>query len=200
MKKMVRLLFIGACLLGMAIPAGAQISYGIKGGLNLSRAPKIEAGGGNVRGQVGFLIGPIAELTLPISIIGFSVDGALLYSQKGGKIRGESAVQRGIEIPVNLKYSIGLGSLGSIFVAAGPEIFFNLRSEAEIQEIKADYNTAEFGINIGGGIKALGHFQVGANYTIPVSSSLLRDIATGQEIPNSSYKNRVGQVSIAYFF
>ncbi|KAA6347749.1 hypothetical protein EZS27_004773 [termite gut metagenome] len=195
MKKIVRLLFIVACLFGMAMPAGAQIGFGVKGGLNLSRAPKTET---SANGKVGFFIGPMAELTVPI--IGLGVDGALLYSQKGGKIEGESAVQQGIEVPINLKYSIGLGSIASVFVAAGPDFYFNLKSDSKLKTIKADYNAAELGINIGAGVKALGHFQLGVNYTIPVSSAKLLEAATGAKIPGSSYKNRVGQVSIAYLF
>ncbi|KAA6320758.1 hypothetical protein EZS27_029511 [termite gut metagenome] len=195
MKKIVKLLCIAVCIFGMAMPVGAQIGLGVKGGLNLSRAPKTTVG---ANGKVGFFIGPMAELTIPI--IGLGVDGAFLYSQKGGKIEEESAVQQGIEIPVNLKYSIGLGSIASIFVAAGPDFYFNLKSDSKLKTIKTDYSAAELGINIGGGIKVLGHFQLGVNYTIPVSSAQVINATTGEKIPSASYKNRVGQVSIAYLF
>lgn len=55
------------------------------------------------------------------------MDGALLYSQKGDKMEGLDMKQSGLDIPVNLKYSIGLGSMLGIYVAAGPDFFFNFK-------------------------------------------------------------------------
>ncbi|KAA6339110.1 hypothetical protein EZS27_012945, partial [termite gut metagenome] len=148
----------------------------------------------------GFFIGPMVELTVPI--IGIGVDGALLYSQKGSKIDGENATQQGVEVPINLKYSVGLGSIASVFVAAGPDFYFNLKSKTDLKDLrKIDYKAAELGINIGAGVKALGHLQVGINYNIPVSSAKLIEKVAGIELPSSSsYKNKVWQVSIAYLF
>lgn len=59
--------------------------------------------------STGFFFGPMAEITIPV--IGLGVDGALLYSQKGDKMEGLDMKQSGLDIPVNLKYSIGLGSM-----------------------------------------------------------------------------------------
>lgn len=67
--------------------------------------------------STGFFFGPMAEITIPV--IGLGVDGALLYSQKGDKMEGLDMKQSGLDIPVNLKYSIGLGSMLGIYVAAG---------------------------------------------------------------------------------
>jgi hypothetical protein len=192
MKKIFKLLFIVACLFGLTIPAGAQIGFGVKGGLNLASAPSTNVKE-TTKGSTGFFIGPMAELTIPI--IGIGVDGALLYSQKGSKIDGESATQQGIEVPINLKYSVGLGSIASVFVAAGPDFYFNLKSNSELnKDFKTNYQAAELGFNLGAGVKALGHLQVGVNYTIPVSSAKLIEATTG------SYKNKVWQVSVAYLF
>ena len=69
----------------------------------------------------GFFFGPMAEVTIPV--VGLGVDGALLYSQRGEN----DWKQQGIEIPVNLKYTIGLGSMLGVFVAAGPDFFFNFK-------------------------------------------------------------------------
>jgi hypothetical protein len=96
-----------------------------------------------------------------------------------------------------------LGSIASVFVAAGPNFYFNLKSKTDLKELKKiDYKAAELGINIGAGIKALGHLQVGLNYNIPVSSAKLIEKAIGTELPfsSSSYKNKVWQVSIVYLF
>ena len=37
MKKVLCTLFVAVCCMAMAIPANAQVSFGVKGGLNLSK-------------------------------------------------------------------------------------------------------------------------------------------------------------------
>ncbi len=68
------------------------------------------------------------------SVIGLGVDGALLYSQKGDKMEGLDMKQSGLDIPVNLKYSIGLGSMLGIYVAAGPDFFFNFKGDKNFED------------------------------------------------------------------
>src|SRR5574344_1538859 len=113
MKKWITLFTVTVCL-AMAMPAKAQIKFGVKGGLNLASASLSDAwdAKGNADNYTGFFIGPMVDITIPI--IGLGVDGALMYSQKGAKISFDDDLgsttfkQQGIEIPVNLKYSIGL--------------------------------------------------------------------------------------------
>ena len=119
MKKIFGALLIAVCI-GMAMPAQAQIHFGVKGGLNLSKASF-----SNVKENfkkdnfTGFFIGPMAEFNIPI--VGLGVDAALLFAQRGIKVSDADAdvtvKQNGIDIPVNLKYNIGLGSLAGIYLA-----------------------------------------------------------------------------------
>lgn len=114
MKKFFSVFMIAVCCMALAMPAQAQlIKFGVKGGVNLSKL-KFE---GMKDNSTGFFFGPMAEITIPV--IGLGVDGALLYSQKGDKMEGLDMKQSGLDIPVNLKYSIGLGSMLGIYVAAG---------------------------------------------------------------------------------
>ena len=127
MKKIFGALLIAVCI-GMAMPAQAQIHFGVKGGLNLSKASF-----SNVKENfkkdnfTGFFIGPMAEFNIPI--VGLGVDAALLFAQRGIKVSDADAdvtvKQNGIDIPVNLKYNIGLGSLAGIYLAAGPDFYFD---------------------------------------------------------------------------
>ena len=72
MKKIFGALLIAVCI-GMAMPAQAQIHFGVKGGLNLSKASF-----SNVKENfkkdnfTGFFIGPMAEFNIPI--VGLGVD------------------------------------------------------------------------------------------------------------------------------
>lgn len=191
MKKIIGVLMIAVCI-GMAIPAQAQINFGVKGGLNLSKASLSDVPGNFKKDNfTGFFIGPMAELNIPI--VGLGVDASLLFAQRGIKVSeaGDNITvkQNGIDIPVNLKYTIGLGSLAGIYLAAGPDFYFDFEKKTGIDKKKA-----EVGINVGAGVKLLNHLQVGANYNIPLGDTA--DIKG----TNGSYKTKTWQVSVAYIF
>lgn len=196
MKKMMSALLIVICLV-MAIPAQAQLKFGVKGGLNLAKADfnKSDLKTDNF---TGFFIGPMAELTIPV--VGLGVDGALLFSQRGIKVNGESEKENGLEIPVNLKYTIGLGSLFGIYVAAGPDFYFNFAKDKSFgQNINLNRKNAQVGINLGAGVKLLKHLQVGFNYNVPLdNSSELTFGDAAKEVFSS--KTKVWQISAAYIF
>lgn len=191
MKKIIGVLMIAVCI-GMAVPAQAQINFGVKGGLNLSKASLSDVPGNFKKDNfTGFFIGPMAEFNIPI--VGLGVDASLLFAQRGIKVSevGDEITikQNGIDIPVNLKYNIGLGSLVGIYLAAGPDFYFDFEKKTGIDKKKA-----EVGINVGAGVKLLNHLQVGANYNIPLGDTA--DIK-GTE---GSYKTKTWQVSVAYIF
>ena len=75
MKKIFSTLVIMACLL-LAVPAQAQVKFGLKGGLDVS---KLDNKVGD--NTTGFFVGPMVDVTLPI--IGLGIDVAALYSQSG---------------------------------------------------------------------------------------------------------------------
>ena len=182
MKKIISALMMAVCI-GMAMPAQAQlIKFGVKGGVNLAKADfnKSDLKTDNF---TGFFIGPMAEVTIPL--VGLGVDGALLFAQRGVKVGDESIRQNGLDIPINLKYTIGLGSALGIYVAAGPDFYFNF---------SGDKKNAQVGINVGAGVKLLRHLQVGANYNIPLNKT-----AEWKEA-DFSYKTKMWQISAAYIF
>ena len=196
MKKIFGALMIAVCI-GMAMPAQAQIHFGVKGGLNLSKASFSNVGENFKKDNfTGFFIGPMAEFNIPI--VGLGVDASLLFAQRGIKVsEGNDDItvkQNGIDIPVNLKYTIGLGSLAGIYLAAGPDFYFDFAGNKTIEGMRTDKKKAEVGINVGAGLKLLNHLQVGANYNIPLGNTA--DI----EGTNASYKTKTWQVSVAYIF
>ena len=122
MKKFFSVFMIAVCCMALAMPAQAQlIKFGVKGGVNLSKL-KLE---GMKDNSTGFFFGPMAEITIPV--IGLGVDGALLYSQKGDKMEGLDMKQSGLDIPVNLKYSIGLGSMLGILCSGRSGLLLQLQ-------------------------------------------------------------------------
>lgn len=213
MKKWITLFTVTVCL-AMAMPAKAQIKFGVKGGLNLASASLSDAwdAKGNADSYTGFFIGPMVDITIPI--IGLGVDGALMYSQKGAKISFDDDLgsttfkQQGIEIPVNLKYSIGLGSSASIYFAAGPSFYFNMKSDDDFTFNSVagslDYDKSEVSLNLGAGVKLLRHLQLGVNYNMGLTDSAKAKIdspsSAWDAINGESYKSKMWQVSVAYLF
>lgn len=189
MKKIFSVFLIAIGCFAMAMPAQAQlIKFGVKGGLNLTKL-KLE---GMKDNSTGFFVGPMAEVTIPI--VGLGVDGALLYSQKGEN----DNKQAGLDIPINLKYTIGLGSLLGIYVAAGPDFYFNFKGDKKYvdEAVELKNKNAQVGINLGAGVKLIKHLQVGVNYNIPFGDSYTLKNA-GKAI---GAKNKTWQISAAYIF
>ena len=189
MKKVVNILVIAVCCMCMATTtAQAQfLKWGIKGGVNMT---KIDFDDYKDK-MAGFFIGPMAEVTIPI--VGLGVDAALLFSQKGIKADADAVKQVGLDIPVNLKYTIGLGSALGIFIAAGPDFYFDFKGEENGYEKKK----AQVGINVGAGLKLLSHLQIGVNYNIPLGDHF-EFVDAAEKVWKG--KDKTWQVSLAYIF
>lgn len=198
MKKIFNVVMVAVALM-MVIPVQAQlIKFGVKGGLNMSKIDWKGGYEGNKDNTTGFFIGPMAEITLPVVGLGF--DGALMYSQRG---KGE-VKEQGLEIPVNLKYTIGLGSFAGIYLAAGPDFFFNFK-DINLEDISINgkpttpetinSKKSQVALNLGAGLKLLKKLQVGITYQIPMGDSFeLENLGKGVG------KTKTWQVSAAYIF
>ena len=201
MKKIVSIVALMACLL-MAIPSQAQIlKFGVKGGLNISKVTFSE----NLfksDNRTGFYIGPTAEFTIPVA--GLGIDVAALYNQTDAKMEGmgselmeTSEKMKSIEIPVNLKWTVGLGSTLGVFVAAGPQFGFNVGdgNYAHAFDMEKCYKS----FNVGGGLKLFRHLQAGINYNFGISK-LAKSISESYQGPDVDMKRKTWQVSLAYMF
>ena len=193
MKKVLSLLMVFMALM-MATPSQAQlIKFGVKGGMNFAEFDTdVKSWNEVLDRSTGYFIGPMAEVTLPI--VGLGLDGALLYSQRG---KGE-AKQQGIEIPVNLKWTIGLGSLFGIYLAAGPDFYYNFEKDDYYALLKT--KKSQVAVNLGAGLKLLRKLQVGVNYQIPLSDSYHYSNKVVDGITESGVKTKTWQVSLAYIF
>lgn len=187
----------------IVIPTKAQVRFGVKGGVNVTKISCNE-GVMHASNRAGFFIGPMAEVKIPL--LGLGADCALLYSQRtgtetslildnatcrgGGYMQEPPLTQSGIEIPVHLKKSFGLGSLLGIYLAAGPDFFFNFK---DLKHAFVNSNAAQVAIDLGAGVNLLKHFQVGVNYQMPLSNAFKYGSTGGM-------KTKGWQVSAAYLF
>ena len=221
MKSLIKMFFVVLCL-AVASQAQAQLSWGLKGGVNL---PDVSIKGlkdVKVDDLSGFFVGPMIEFKTPL--FGLGVDGALLYSQTKTKFINETTnagvvnKQHELDIPVNLKWTCSLLDLIGIYLAAGPDFAFNLKSDnigTDLADIAGDAlqgnkpdikrRSANIGLNFGAGIILLRHLQVGFNYNLPLTSSARESISTegvGTLFDGNTFdtKNNKWQISAAYLF
>ncbi|MDD6819440.1 MAG: outer membrane beta-barrel protein, partial [Prevotella sp.] len=111
---------------------------------------------------------------------------------------------KSINVPVNLRWNIGLGSLAGIYLAAGPQFGFALGDFSDTWDSdsykKENMNVS---INVGAGLSLLKHLELGFTYNIQTKDSytITEDYAggnRGREITN--IKTNAWQISAAYYF
>ena len=209
MKKFFTLVVL---LATMTVAAQAQVKFGVKGGLNLT-SMKIDASVADKSNQAGFFIGPTVKFTLPV--VGLGIDASALYDQRSFKAtegnQTETLKQQSIQIPINLRYGIGLGSTAGIYFFAGPQFGFNIGDKTNPIEIgneavnnwtlKSSYLSA----NVGLGLMLLNHLQVSANYNIAIGTTgefdPIKSVAnTTWDTVTGKTKANAWQLSVAYFF
>ena len=157
------------------LPANAQgVNFGLKAGVNNTNM-KFDLSVFDSENRFGWFFGPTVKIGLPVT--GLSVDLAALYEQKDAKVNDESIKQKNIVIPVNARYSFGVAEMASIYVAAGPQIGFNVGNENFNWKQESSYeNTFQlkksaFSVNLGAGFCAGEHVEIGFTYNIPLGKT-----------------------------
>lgn len=158
--------------------------------------------------QAGFFIGPTVKFTLPV--VGLGIDAAALYDQRSAKLDGvdETLKQRSIQIPINVRYDFGLGSIAGIYFFAGPQFGFNVGDKVtNIISNVVDWRLKDSNLsaNVGLGLMLLNHLQISANYNIAFGTTgefnVLTDVAgrTWDTVTGKTKAN-AWQLSLAYYF
>ena len=207
MKKRISLLAVVATLM-FATPAWSQIHFGVKAGLNVSKVSLDKSTLTDGDNRCGWFAGPMVEFTVPI--VGLGVDAAVLYDNKSIEVANEVGTTEHqtlnyIDVPINLKYTIGLGSLASVYAATGPQFAFNVGGKSIFKTLTStsdfELKKSEFSWNIGAGVKVLKHLQAGYNYNIALGSTA--DVTlkgVGVDAIKGKLKNNTHQISVAYMF
>ena len=204
MKKILTIAVLFAALM-TAVPAKAEVKFGLKGGLNLT-SMSLDANAISKSNQAGFFIGPTVKFTIPIVGLGF--DASALYDQRKGTVTSvtdtEMAIkEQSIQIPINIRYGIGLGSTASIYFFAGPQFGFNVGDK----DIKTDvgnwtFKSSNISANVGLGLMLLGHLQVSANYNFGLGKTGELDeyLPGAVNAIKENGKLNAWQIGVAYFF
>lgn len=193
MKKAFSIFVIAAALL-VTLPASAQIQFGIRGGANLVNM-KFNNGTFDKNNRAGFYVGPTIKFTVPI--VGLSLDASALYDEKTAEVEGERLKSQSIDIPINVRYGIGLSSVANIFLFAGPQFGFNVASDKKIYDSAKEWTwkSSNVSVNVGVGCTVLKHVEVKANYNIACTKS--GEVSDNSDI---SAKYNSWQLGLAYYF
>jgi hypothetical protein len=206
MKKLLSFAFLTLGLFVSTSVNAQGVKFGVKGGLNVTDM-HLDSKLLNNSNCVGGFIGPTVKFTLPI--IGLGVDASALYDYREAKVtdlanQEKSVKQEQISIPVNARYSIGLGSTASAFLFAGPQWSINI-GDKDFEWTKGSsysFKDSNFSVNAGLGITLMDHLQISANYNIAMGKTadvkarkLLTDLPEKAKSRTNSW-----QIAVAYFF
>lgn len=206
MKKHLFRLALLSAMFFLSAGAQAQVRLGLKAGLNVT-SMSFSEDVFDASNRTGWFVGPTVKFSLPLT--GLGIDASALYDYRSAKVSAVSSAeqtvkQQQIAIPVNLRYGVGLGSLGSIFVFAGPQWGINVGDKNFKWNESSSYSLkkSNFSVNVGLGATLLKNLQVSANYNIACGKSADASVASvGSDIiGHDKSHNNSWQVGVAYFF
>lgn len=213
MRKFFTAAIVAASMLFAASSAQAQVKFGLKGGLNVTNM-SLNSEVFDADNQTGFFIGPTVKFTLPI--VGLGIDASALYDQRDAKVKVEgdgASVEskiknQSINIPINLRYGVGLGSTASLFLFAGPQFGFNVgdKNQSLYKDVAQwRLKSSTFSVNVGLGAMLLSHLQISANYNIACGKTGETTVSealgtTAQEVFSKRGRANAWQIGLAYYF
>lgn len=213
MRKIFTAAIVAATMLFSTSSAQAQVKFGLKGGLNVTNM-SLNSEVFDADNQTGFFIGPTVKFTLPI--VGLGIDASALYDQRDAKITVEdngASVEskiknQSINIPINLRYGVGLGSTASAYLFAGPQFGFNVgdKNQSLFKDMgEWRLKSSTFSVNVGLGAMLLSHLQISANYNIACGKTGETTVSSALgELAQSAAKKRgranAWQIGLAYYF
>lgn len=210
---MKRFLALAAVSLLLAGSANAQaIKFGLKGGLNVTDM-KLSGDVFDASNRAGWFIGPTIKINLPLT--GLGIDAAALYDYRSANVKYDTSnaeektvKQQSLNIPINLRYGLGLGSTASLFFFAGPQFGFNVGTKNFKWNDTSNYalKKSNFSVNVGLGLSLLKHLELAANYNIACGKTAdITPLKAVQDVANtavskSKSRNNSWQISLAYYF
>ena len=175
MKKIILSLVLLVSFVGAQTASAFSFDWGVTGGFNLTKLKFDKASKSfDTNGQAGWFLGLKANVGL---IGGFGLDGALLYNQMKYTTTADyglgtvsiNETARSFAIPINLKYSIGLGKMANVYVTTGPQFDFALGDKSDDDNAALIVSTFEqenmtTSWNVGAGVKLFKHLDLGLSY------------------------------------
>ena len=194
-----------------------QVKFGVKGGLDLTELKLKNAGDMfKAENKVGWFIGPTLKLSMPG---GLGFDISALYNQRESDLNvyyvNENNTAESLDklktkqviVPLNVRYTIGLGDALNIFGYAGPQVAFRIGDEVQtltnLKDEVAEWRlkNSNFSVNVGLGI-TIESLQLSANYNVGVGKTGEVTWRDATHAATEGFKGNYNswQISLAYFF
>ena len=195
-----------ALALAVIMPAMAQFRFGVRAGLNVNSL-HFNKEIFDENNRAGFTGGVMAEFTVPI--IGVGADLGVMYVRRNSQFMQTLADKTTevqnlnsdyIEIPLNIKYKIGIPAISSIlkpYIFTGPSFAF-LTSKKHIENFVHD-KTCDIAWNFGLGLQFFNHLQVSASYGIGLNKTVEFIGVTNATAPIEG-KNNYWTITAAWLF
>ena len=193
-------------LSAMTMATQAQgVKVGLKGGLDIVNM-SFDENVFKTDNKMGWFVGPTVKVSLPVT--GLGIDISAFYDVKKYDLtanqKTETVSQRSVLIPVNARFNFGLGSAAGIYVAAGPQVAFNIGDDYKdifkddaLQET-FQLKKSNFSVNLGAGAYLSDHFEIGFAYNIALGSTA--DVTWKKATDDIKSKPKSWQISAAYYF
>lgn len=197
MKKTLALLLVVTMGLGYAVQAQAGFKIGPRIGLNVNKLNPNE-GVLSASNNCGFTLGVQAEYMTPLSL---GLDLSLMYSYMDYKLKDKGNPsdpkfgKNFLEIPLNIKYKIGIPIVKKIFspyIFTGPAVAFKLDKDKDNQTLHT--KTTQWTWNVGIGLEFINHLQIGASYGFGMNN-----IINGKEIGNVTIQTEQLKAKTGYW-
>lgn len=227
MKKII--LVICVALLGVGAVAAKPIKFGVKAGMNVNKL-SFNEDMLKSNNSCGWTAGVMAEFTVPI--IGIGCDLGLMYSRMNNAsdvtidtsgmlpstagsllTSPTTAIDEGdlygkdfIEIPLNIKYKLGLPVVGSFlkpYVFTGPNFAFRLNKSFKDNLSNIESRTCQIAWNVGLGVELVNHVQIGASYAFGINNVVktINSVTDTSVTPvDLKARNNYWTVTAAYIF
>ena len=165
-------LFTTLLLIGGASGSAAQLNIGLTGGVNFSKINNDDLDATTTTGGVG---GGYVNLGFGPNL---SIEGQVLYTQKGAETNDGDLKQGYLQIPALLKFHFGSGTGTRLYVFGGPALNWQWDcsisvgdTEVDCEDVAANPEDATFSGMLGLGIQ-FGRFGVEGRYETGFSDSI----------------------------
>lgn len=209
-KKMKKVILSAIAVMAFGMANAQDVKFGLKGGLNVSNFSG-DTEGIDFKSRFGFNAGGFVEIKFSEK---FALQPEILYSTQGAKVDNFNLDVDGIgtvnaDVAFNFAY-INVPVMFKYFAAekfsleAGPQIGFLVSAETKTKvdgygsskvDIKDNFESIDFGLNLGAGYDFTENLSVGARYNLG-----LANIAKTEEGDDSKVHNGVFSLSVGYKF
>lgn len=206
MKIFRKLIFVALLAMIGVAQANAQFRFGVKAGVNLNSLHLT-----NVKHNFdkdngcGFTGGVMTEFQVPL--IGLCFDASLMYTHmsastgvvttdESGIVNGEITPKKDfLEIPINLKYKLGLPVIHP-YIFTGPSFAFKFGGDDDVLKTK----TFQCAWNVGLGFELFNHVQISGSYGFGMNNIMKNTGLVDNVSNNIKLKNNYWTITAAYLF